>query len=277
MTVPVDPLGTVDVECTLRTPDTDETYLGEVDMDIQNPGFDTLLADNDDLPPLLMPVTSLSDPPTPCLNERPSPVLPYSQILIWMLPHFLIWWQTLPLSRAVPMSLKWSKRSLRPQTQFPGPQTELQAAVHSILPKCDTMTEAPVDSIPWTSDGPTPCRVSTTADVPDGDILAQAMSEAHIGVDETPEKTPEIEAIPLSRPVRQTPAIFFMALRAWRITLPIQEARERAIRGWRDHGYSVWFTPMNLFAIRKVESIRLPEGLEYTLSSFWIERDEALL
>ena len=30
---------------------------------------------------------------------------------------------------------------------------------------------------------------------------------------------------------------------------------------------------MNLFAIRKVESVRLPEGLEYTLSSFWIEHD----
>ena len=36
-------------------------------------------------------------------------------------------------------------------------------------------------------------------------------------------------------------------------------------------------TPMNLFAIRKVESVRLPEGLEYTLSSFWIECNQALL
>ena len=40
--MPVDPIATVDLECTLRTPDTDEINLGEVDMDIQNPGFDTL-------------------------------------------------------------------------------------------------------------------------------------------------------------------------------------------------------------------------------------------
>ena len=69
---------------------------------------------------------------------------------------------------------------------IPCPQTELQAAVQSILPESDTVTEAPVDSTPWTSDGPTPCPVSTTEDVPDGDILAQAMADAHIGVAETP-------------------------------------------------------------------------------------------
>ena len=45
-------------------------------MDIQTSGFDTLLAENDDMPPLPLPVTSLCDPPTPCLDERPSPVLP---------------------------------------------------------------------------------------------------------------------------------------------------------------------------------------------------------
>ena len=76
MTVPIDPIKTEDLECALRTPDTDDINLGEVDMDIQNPSFDTLIADSNDLPPQPLPFSTLLDPPTPCLNERPSPVFP---------------------------------------------------------------------------------------------------------------------------------------------------------------------------------------------------------
>ena len=94
------------------------------------------------------------------------------------------------------------------------------------------MTEAPVDSTPWTSDGPTPCPVSTTEDVPDGDILAQAMADAHIGVDDTP----KFEAIPLPPTGPADPRYFFMALRAWRITLPMltsfrRQGREPSVGG----------------------------------------------
>ena len=49
----------------------------------------------------------------------------------------------------------------------------------------------------------------------------------------------------------------------------ICEARDRAIRAGLRH-YSVKFIPMALFAVKKVESVRV-EGSEYTLSSYWIE------
>ena len=130
-----------------------------------------------------------------------------------------------------------------------------------------------MDSTPWTSEGPTPCPVPTTED---GEILAQAMSEAHIKVYETP----EWEAIP-GTPTGPADPCYFYGTPSVEDNSPharlIQEARERAIRGWRNHGYPVQFTPMNLFAIRKVERVRLPEGLEYSLGSFWIERHQALL
>ena len=103
------------------------------------------------------------------------------------------------------------------------------------------------------------------------------MSEAHIRVDETP----EIEAVPLPPTGPADPRYFFFGAPSLEDDSPharlIQEARERAINGWRNHGYSLRFTPMNLFAIRKIESVRMPEGLEYSLSSFWIEREQALL
>ena len=277
LTVPVDSIETVDIEDTLRTPETDAINLGEVDMDINIPCFDSLLTDDDDLPPQPLPFSTLIDPPTPCLDERPSPVLP-------LFPDFDL--DVTPFSPLVADTPPLQGNACEPEVAqeviatpdpIPCPQTELQAAVQSILLESDTVTEAPVDSTPWTSEGPTPCPVSTTEDVPDGDILAQAMADAHIEVDETP----EFEAIPLPPTGPADPRYFFYGAPSVEDNSPharlIQEARERAIRGWRNHGYSVRFTPMNLFAIRKVESVRLPEGLEYTLSSFWIERDQALL
>ena len=56
----------------------------------------------------------------------------------------------------------------------------------------------------------------------------------------------------------------------------IQEARERAIRGWSQNGYTVHFTPTNLFALRKVESLRLPDGMECSLRTFGVERAQSL-
>ena len=112
---------------------------------------------------------------------------------------------------------------------IPCPQTELQAAVQSILPESNSVTEAPEDSTPWTSEGPTPCPVPTTENVPDEDILAQALSEAHIGVDETP--TPEFEAIPLHPTGPADPRYFFFGAPSLEHDSPharlIQEARKK--------------------------------------------------
>ena len=54
------------------------------------------------------------------------------------------------------------------------------------------------------------------------------------------------------------------------------EARVRAIQGWRQSDYSVEFVPMNLFAIMKIERVRLPDGTDYSLRSYWIEGPEPL-
>ena len=45
----------------------------------------------------------------------------------------------------------------------------------------------------------------------------------------------------------------------------INEAREGPMRGWAWDTYSVRFQPMNLFAIQKEESLRLPDGQVYML------------
>lgn len=52
----------------------------------------------------------------------------------------------------------------------------------------------------------------------------------------------------------------------------IHEARERALRSG---SRTVRFTPMNLFAIKKEESVTLPDGRRYSLSSYWIEEPSA--
>ena len=53
------------------------------------------------------------------------------------------------------------------------------------------------------------------------------------------------------------------------------ETRDKAIRAGPRH-YSVQFIPMTLFAVKKVESVRV-EGREYSLSSYWIEEPQASL
>ena len=56
----------------------------------------------------------------------------------------------------------------------------------------------------------------------------------------------------------------------------INEARVRVIQGWRQSHYSVEFVPMNLFAIMKIERVRLPDGTDYSLRSYWTEGPEPL-
>ena len=56
----------------LDTPETDAIQL-DISTDIN---FDSKVEDSDDLPPKPLPFSTLLDPPTPCLYEMPSPVLP---------------------------------------------------------------------------------------------------------------------------------------------------------------------------------------------------------
>ena len=99
--------------------------------------------------------------------------------------------------------------------------------------------------------------------------MAQALSAAHIEVD----KTPEIEAIPLPLTGLVDPCYCFFGAPSIQDNYPHAGpfpggTRERAVHGWQNHVYSVKFTPINLFAIRKVERVKLPERLEYSLGSF---------
>ena len=73
----------------------------------------------------------------------------------------------------------------------------------------------------------------------------------------------------LERPNPLDPRYFFWGARL------IREAWDRAIRAGPRH-YSVQFIPMTLFAVKKVESVRV-EGREYSLSSYWIEEPQASL
>ena len=56
----------------------------------------------------------------------------------------------------------------------------------------------------------------------------------------------------------------------------VAEAREHAMRAG-PRNYSVRFIPMNLFCIKKVESVKCDDGLEYSLSSYWIEEPQSTL
>ena len=167
----------------LDTPETDAILL-DISTDIS---FDSLVEDCDDLPPQPLPFSTLLDPPTPCLDRRPSLVFPlFPDLDLDVAPFSPLVADTLPLQGSA-CEPEVAQEVIATSDPIPCPKTELQAAVQSILPESDTVTEARVDSTPWTSDGPTPCPVSTTENVPDEDILAQAISDAHIGVDKTPE------------------------------------------------------------------------------------------
>ena len=85
--------------------------------------------------------------------------------------------------------------------------------------------------------------------------------------------------VSLERPNPLDPRYFFLGAPSAEDDSPqarlIREAPDRAIRAGPRH-YSVQFIPMTLFAVKKVESVRV-EGREYSLSSYWIEEPQASL
>ena len=85
--------------------------------------------------------------------------------------------------------------------------------------------------------------------------------------------------VSLGRPNPLDPRYFFLGAPSAEDDSPqarlIREARDRAIRAGPRH-YSVQFIPTTLFAVKKVESVRV-EGREYSLSSYWIEEPQASL
>ena len=85
--------------------------------------------------------------------------------------------------------------------------------------------------------------------------------------------------VSLERPSPHDPQYFFLGDSSAKDNSPqarlVREARDRAIRAGPRH-YSVQFIPMTLFAVKKVESVRV-EGREYSLSSYWIEEPQASL
>ena len=287
----------------LETPETDQIELG----------FDTSLSFESDLmidrpaPSCRTPAPEYFDPPTPCLDEHTPPQLPlFPELdLEGIAPFSPLRPDQSPLRDLVDQT-EVVPEVASSTTSAPAlcPEAELQAAVQSILPSSDLATAVgPIaqDSSPGHIADPEPCPLLSDPapsdpapsapapvpmDVPSADILSEAMAQANIEVPETSNvevpPNPEFEAIPLPPTGPADPRYFFYGAPSLdddasphaRI---IQNARERAIRGWRNHGYSVNFTPMYLFAIRKVESARLPDGTVYSLASFWLERDTSLL
>ena len=95
-----------------------------------------------------MPVTSLSDPPTPCLDERPSPVLPLFPDLDLDVAPFSPLMADIPPFQSSAYEPEVAQEVIATSEPIPCPQTELQAAVQSILPESNTVTEATLDSTP---------------------------------------------------------------------------------------------------------------------------------
>ena len=95
-----------------------------------------------------MPVTSLSDPPTPCLDERPSPVLPlFPDLDLDVAPFSPLMADISPFQSSA-YEPEVAQEVIATSEPIPCPQTELQAAVQSILPESNTVTEATLDSTP---------------------------------------------------------------------------------------------------------------------------------
>ena len=88
---------------------------------------------------------------------------------------------------------------------------------------------------------------------------------------------PDFEAAPLDP---MDPRYFFLGAPSAEDNSPqarlVAEARERAMRAG-PRNYSVRFIPMNLFCIKKVESVKCDDGREYSLSSYWIEEPQSTL
>ena len=242
----------------------------------------------------MRPVTPPLDPApsqssTPCRDERP---------LIALFPDFQessVFSEAQPTLQDLVDNPEGSEGGMT-SVEVSGPeevhmtspvrQEELSAAIDSILSDHEP-------SAPETSDGQEQVRAPSPAlatelghpDHPPAsppvadnapDLLAQATEAAQIEVNETP----DFVALPLSSTGPADPRYFFFGAPSIEDPSPnarlINEARERAMRGWASDAYSVRFQPMNLFAIQKEESLRLPDGQVYTLRTYWIEQPQPL-
>ncbi|MEW8544363.1 MAG: hypothetical protein AB2693_12585 [Candidatus Thiodiazotropha sp.] len=162
----------------------------------------------------------------------------------------------------------------------PTSAAELEAAVQSIIsdPELES-TFAPV---------PDPDPEATLISIPDPNPdqdLAQPIPMAEAGTQVgSPHAHPrEFQASVLPPTGLTDPRYFFYGAPSEHVeddahphARLIREARERAMRGWLDSDYSVNFRAMNLFAIQKVESVKLPDGSQYTLASYWVEPPQPL-
>ena len=152
----------------LDTLETDAIQL-DISTDIN---FDSLMDDSDDLHPQPLPFSTLLDPRPPAFDERPSPVFPLFPDLDLEVALFSPLMAYTPSLQSCADEPGMAQEVVETSNSIPCLQTELQAAVQSILPESNPVTEAPEDSTPVTSEGPNPCPVPTTENLPDEDILA---------------------------------------------------------------------------------------------------------
>ena len=115
----------------LDTPETDAIQL-DISTDIS---FDSLVEDSDDLPPQPLPYSTLLDPPTPCLDERPSPVFPLFPDLDLDVALFSPMVADTPPLQGSACEPEVAQEVIATSDPIPCTQTELQTAVQSILPR----------------------------------------------------------------------------------------------------------------------------------------------
>lgn len=162
----------------------------------------------------------------------------------------------------------------------PTSDTELEAAVQSII--SDPELENTLAPIP--DPDPETTLISIPDPTSDQGLESQPYpmtAEAGIQVGSPRPHSPEFLASELPPTGPSDPRYFFYGAPSEWDDSPharlISEARERAMRGWSNSDYSVNFTAMNLFAIQKVESVRLSDGTLYSLASYWVEPPQPLI
>ena len=237
------------------------------------PDFDFESESTPLLPSMQSEVTacsSLPDVPAPA----PEPVPSSTDILEIAVQSILPTCPSTPLDHLIQSDPAPSMESV------PSSDTELEAAVQSIIsdPELES-TLAPI---------PDPDPETTLISIPDP-TLDQGLesqpdpmtAEAGVQVGSPHSHSREFSATELPPTGPSDPRYFFYGAPSESDDSPnarlIREARERAMRGWSNSDYSVNFTAMNLFAIQKVESVRLSDGTLYSLASYWIEPPQPLL
>lgn len=188
----------------------------------------------------------------------PSPGAPEAEVSI---P-----WSPAPLTESelkltIPAASTLPSQTPAEDPAIPEPETstpEVLAAVASILP--DLESEAPFDPLP---DQPVSAPL---------DIFAEACRQIPPEILEAHPAPADYEPVPVDP---NDPRYFFHGAPSEfeddsSNARLIREARDRALNSWYGN-YRVEFSAMNIFCVQKKEMVTLPDGTEYSLTTYWCE------